>query len=146
MNKSTVLKLILMLSLSLLLFSTCGDDDPTGPATNELVGTWKFDKVTTYYGSISTPDSTEVFASSSDFQITLTIKADNTWSIAAVFFGVTDNSSGTWSVSGNKLTIKETGEPDETSEYSVSGNKLTITESVTIDSYTIFNVVEYTKQ
>lgn len=147
MNIPTVLKLILMLSLTLLLFSAFSEDDaPTGPGANKLVGIWKLDKSTTFYGSLTDPDSSNVDDLGSDFSFTLTIKDDNTWTIDFIYLGDAKSSSGTWSVSGNKITIKVPGEPDETSEYSISGNKLTTTSGETIEGYTIFDVSEFTRQ
>ncbi len=146
MNKSTVLKLILMLSLSLLLFSACGDDDPTGPEADSIVGVWKAETNTTSYGSLTNPDSTEVTTFGSDISFTLTISADNTWTAVFVGFGLTDSSSGTWSLSGNTLTIKEPGEPDSSSDFSISGNTLTLTSSETTDGYTIYEVAVFIRQ
>ena len=146
MDKSVVLKLVLMLSLTLLPFSAFSDDHyPTGPGANKLIGTWKLDTTTTFYGSLTNPDSSNATTLGSDFSFTLTIK-DNTWTIDFISLGETESSSGTWSVSGNKITVKEQGEPDETSDYSISGNRLTITSSETIDGYTTFEISEFTRQ
>ena len=147
MNKSTVVRLILMLSLTLSLFSVFSDDDdPTGQGVNRLIGIWKLDISTAFYGSLTDPDSSDVTTFGSDFSFTLTVKDDNTWTIDFVSLGETESSSGTWSVSKNKITIKEPGKPDETSDYSISGNKLTTTSSETIDGYTTFEVSEFTRQ
>ena len=146
MDKSVVLKLVLMLSLTLLPFSEYSNDvDPTGPGANKLIGTWKLETTTTFYGSFTDPDSSNATTLGSDFNFTLTIK-DNTWTIDFISLGETESSSGTWSVSGNKITVKEQGEPDETSDYSISGNRLTITSSETIDGYTTFEISEFTRQ
>ena len=80
MKKPTILKLILMLSLSLLMFAACGDDDPTGPEVDSIVGVWKAVTNTTLYGSLTSPDSTEVFTWTTNIHFTFTIKDDNTWS------------------------------------------------------------------
>ena len=147
MSNSIVLKFILMLSLSLLMFSACGDDDPTGPGTNELVGIWNAETNTIFYGSISSPDSTEVETFGGDVQVILTFMNENTFTLNVVVFGETIVSdSGTWSVSGNKITFKAPGEPDDTDDFSISGNKLTLTDSETIDGYTTFDVTVWTKQ
>ena len=148
MNKSTVLKLILMLSLIVFVFSGCSDDDnPASAGSESLIGVWKATTSTTSYGSESSPDSTESFTFIEGLvEFTLTLKDDNTWTAVFIVFGLTDNSSGTWSVSGNTITVKETGEADDTFEYSISGNNLTLKSSETIDSYTTFEVVVYAKQ
>ncbi len=147
MDKSVVQKFIILLSLIFLPFSAySNDDDSTGSGDNQLIGVWKLYKSTTFYGSLTNPDSTNVTTFGSDFSFTLTIKDDNTWAIDFVSSGETASSSGTWSVSGNTITVKEQGEPDETSDYSISGNKLSITDSETIDGYTTFEVGEFTRQ
>ena len=148
MSNSTVLKLILMLSLSLLMFSACGDDDPTGPGVDSIVGVWKPLTSTIYYGSLTSPDSTDVSASGidNDIQFTLTINDDNTWSSVFVFLGITESDSGTWSVSGNTITIKAPDEPDSTDDFVVSGNTLTLTDSETIDGYTVYFQTVLTRQ
>lgn len=146
MNKSVVQKLIILLSLTFLPFSAySADDDPTGSGDNKLIGIWKLYKSTTFYGSLTDPDSSNATTLGSDFSFTLTIK-DNTWTIDFISLGETESSSGTWSVSGNTITIKEPGEPDETSDYSISGNKLTVTSSETIDGYITFEVSEFIRQ
>ena len=134
-----------ILIISVLLFS-CGDDDLTGPGTNELVGIWEAETNTIYSGSISNPDSKVEFTFDKHVHATLTFKDDNTFTLDIFFFGQTENSSGTWSVSGNKITFKEPGEPEGTDEFSISGNKLTLTESETVDGYTTFDVTVFTRQ
>lgn len=146
MDKSVVQKLIILISLTLLPFSAYSDDDyPIGPGADKLIGTWKLETSTTIYGSLTDPDSSNATTFGSNFSFTLTIN-DDTWTIDLIARGETESSSGTWSVSGNKITIKEQGEPDETSDYSISSNKLTITSSETIDGYTTFEVAEFTRQ
>ncbi len=146
MDKSVVQKLIILLFLAFLPFSAYSDDDHlAAPGANKLTGIWKLYKSTTFYGSLTDPDSSNATTLGSDFSFTLSIK-DNTWTTDFVSLGKTESSSGTWSVSGNTITIKEQGEPDETSDYSISGNKLIITSSETIDGYTTFEVAEFTRQ
>jgi len=148
MNKSTVLKLILTLSLSVAVFSGCSDDDnPASAGSDSLIGVWKATTSTISYGSESNPDSTDSFSFTAGLvEFTLTLKDDNTWTAVFTIFGLADNSSGTWAVSGNTLTVKETGESDDTFEYSISGNNLTLKSSETIDGYTTFEAVVYAKQ
>ncbi|MCH8304750.1 MAG: lipocalin family protein [Candidatus Marinimicrobia bacterium] len=136
----------LMLSLTLSLFSACGDDTPTAPETHELVGTWKADKFTVYRGSISNPDFTFVYTFVNDLQFTLTISADNRWSAESLSLVETKNDSGGWWADGDTLTLYGAGDGDDVYEYSISGNKLTLTSSETVDGYTTFTVIEYTKQ
>ena len=146
MSNSTVLKFILMLSLSLLMFSACGDDDPTGPGVDSIVGVWKAVTNTTSYGSLTSPDSTEVITFGTDMQFTMTINDDNTWSSVVVVSGETQSDSGTWSFSGNTVTFKNPDEPESTFDFSTSGNTLTATSSETTDGYTVYDVTVFTRQ
>ena len=147
MDKSVVQKLIILISLTLLPFSAYSDDDyPIGPGADKLIGTWKLETSTTIYGSLTDPDSSNATTFGSNFSFTLTIKDDNTWTIDFVYLGESESSSGTWSITGNKITTKESGKPDETSYYSISGNKLTTTSSEIIDGYTTFEVAEFIRQ
>ena len=138
--------LVLMLSLTLLLFAACSDDNITTPETHELVGTWNADKFTTYWGSISKPDSTFVFTFVSDYRFTLTISDDYRWSAESLFLAESNNDLGGWWVDGDTLTLYGAGDGDEVYEYSLSGNKLTLTRSETTKGYTTFTVIEFTKQ
>ena len=147
MDKSVVQKLIILLFLAFLPFSAYSNDDhPAAPEANKLIGIWKLYETTTFYGSLTDPDSSNATTLSSDFNFTLTIKDDNTWTIDFVSFGETESSSGTWSSSGNTITIKEEGEPEESSDYSISGNKLTVTSSETIDGITTIEVSVFIRQ
>ena len=136
----------LMLSLTLSLFSACGDDTPTSPETHELVGTWKADKFTIYWGSISNPDFTFVYTFVNDLQFTLTISDDHRWAAESLSLAETKNDSGGWWVDGDTLTLYGAGDGDDVYEYSISGSKLTLTSSETVGGYTTFTVIEYTKQ
>jgi len=146
MQKSSVLQLIILLFLTLFVFSACGDDDPTGPGADSIEGVWKAVTNTTSYGSLTSPDSTDVTTFGTVIQFTLTINDDNTWSAVFVVAGETESDSGTWSVSGNTITIKAPDEPDTSSDFVVSGNTLTLTSSETIDDYTTWDVTVYTRQ
>lgn len=127
-----------------LLFFACSDDNPTSPEINQLIGSWKAGLHTTFYGSISTPDSLKVETFDSDNQFTITFNDDNTYSAVFVFFGDTESEAGTWSVNENKLTII-TSEGEAVGDYSISGNTLTLEFGETISGYTTFEVFVYTK-
>ena len=137
---------ILILSLTLSLFSACGEDKITAPEIHELVGTWKADNFTIYWGSISNPDSTFVYTFVNDLQFTITISDDNRWSAEIKYPDETQTDSGGWWVDGDTLTMYGAGDGDDVYEYSISGNKLTLTSSETKGGYTTFTVIEYTKQ
>ncbi|TFH14725.1 MAG: hypothetical protein E4H02_09340 [Lentisphaerales bacterium] len=89
----------------------CKDDDngtPAGGVSGELAGVW-----TALMGADDPADP--------DFVIVITIGADNTFSVTED--GVPSD-SGTWSVSGNQLTL--TGlDGTMVFTYTVSGNSLT---------------------
>ncbi len=145
MNNSAVQKLIIMLSFVSVLFFACSDDDPTGPGSNQLIGIWEADIHTTFYGSVSSPDSSKNEIFDSDNQFTLTFNDNNSYSAVFVVFGNTKIEEGTWSVNGNNLTIRGPDD-DATGNYSISGNQLTLEFGETFSDYTTFEVFVYTKQ
>ena len=112
----------------------------------KLIGTWMAGKITTSYGSLTNPDSTDQFTYDMYFQFTLSINVNNTWTAVSVDYDDTVNTSGTWSVSGSNITIKESVEPDLVFDFSISGNNLTLTSSETTTGYTTYEATLYTKQ
>ena len=142
-QRRELMALLTFMIIALSLITACGDDDID---REELVGTWKAISNIIYYGSISNPDSTEVVKTfGSDVQTIITFRDDNTFTKDIVSFGETQSISGPWSVSGNKLTFGNTGNPKDTIEYSISDNKLTLSTSETIGSYTTFEEIVFIK-
>ena len=109
------LKYVLIMFVALTATIACSDDGDDGDV-NPIVGTW------------------EISESEAGFSVSIsaTFKENKSGTmVATVAFGgesETENSSFTWSTSGNQLTMVIDGET-EVSTYSISGNKLTITDS-----------------
>lgn len=108
-----------MIFAALLLIS-CGSDDDSGSEAYDpaLVGTW---------------EATEIVEElDMEFKESVTFRADKTGTatVTTTFEGETETESEnfTWSTSGNRITIKVSGEPPVISTYSISGNKLTVTD------------------
>ena len=155
--KLSKLMLGLIILLPILVCLGCGDDDDgitkSDPIPANLVGTWWFNSATENGDPIT---YTELNYSDSGVTQSVTFTANGDWNLVeydsdmdTVYTG-----SGTFSVSGNQLTITvkaENGQPvtppqTSTSTYAVSGDILTITVEFTIgsESYTI--VVYYDKE
>lgn len=90
---------LFLFSMASLLIISCKDDDEN-PA-NALIGTWKF--VSYVASGCTNPDDNENSSCSTDCD--------------------------TFIFTADKLTIKASGDPDETLTYTIKGNEITITDS-----------------
>ncbi len=106
----------------LALVVSCKKDETT--PTSALVGSWKFlssaktlctDPLDNYSEVCSTADCG-----------TLTITSTGTWSFA-ITGGAT--MSGTYTATGNSITISETGIPTKNNTYTIVGTTLTFVEA-----------------
>ena len=138
-------KFIFMISLLSAVFLVCSDDNATDPEIERLTGTWNAITHSTLYGSISSPDSSSEETFDIDSQFTLILNADGSYSTQTVFLGNINGEEGTWSVSGDQLTIN-TPQGADTGKFFISGNSLTLEFGETLDNYTTFEVFVYTKQ
>ena len=106
------LKYVLIMFVALTATIACSDDSDDADA-NPIVGTWVISESELGF----------------TVDISATFKADSKGTMVSTvgFGGVseTDNSSFTWSTSGDQLTMVIDGNT-EVSTYSISGNKLTI--------------------
>ena len=155
--KLSKLMLGLIILLPILILHGCGDDDDgvtnSNPIPANLVGTWWFNSATENGEPIT---YTELNYSDSGVTQSVTFNANGTYSLVEYNdqMDTVYSQSGTFSVSGNQLTITvkvEYGQPvtppqTSTSTYAVSGDILTITVEFTLgsESYTI--VAYYDKE
>ena len=108
------LKYVLIMFVALTATIACSDDSDDSDV-NPIVGTWGLS------------------GAESGFEVSLsaTFTANNKGTmVVTISLGgesQTENSSFTWSTSGDQLTIVMDGET-EVSTYSISGNKLTLTD------------------
>jgi len=104
-----------------LFFTGCGgsDGDSNSGGGNSIVGTWRMVSVTEEGVTFSAEDM--------GVTMVLTINANGTWAWSETWGDEVDAEQGTWSTSGNQLTITTTGESEsETMTFGVNGNTLTI--------------------
>jgi len=113
--------LIFIISLSVLFFVNCGDDNGNGPAEHELVGTWELTKITIIVSEVTTTLTPEL----ADMYMTLVVNADNTFSMTQTQEGVTETDTGTWDPSESKAVFTVEGETIIV-DYTVTGNKVTL--------------------
>ena len=106
------IKYLLILVVAVMVSVSCSTDEGDD-GVNALVGTWGYTE----------------FDDGDEISITVTFKANytGTFVVVVTFDGGSDieNVAFTWSTDGNKLTMVGNGETD-TSTYSISGDKLTI--------------------
>lgn len=122
-----------LLGMVLLAFifvgSTCKkstDSDNGDP----LVGTWELVKMTMY--DTSTGDVVMTAGTPGFNSVTLVIRGDGTHTVTSDDNGTTETINGTWSVSGNTLTVNQEGEVI-TATYTIAGNTMTFTLPMTMD-------------
>jgi hypothetical protein len=127
------------LSFLFLLSSTaCKKTDATTD-TIPVVATWKLDKVipsklTGVYANLNNQsfDALQYFA----FESIISIKSDKTFTDKEVDNGITTNYSGTWTYSGNTLTLKYTDNSIEILTYDDVNKKLTYNDVNTTLTFT----------
>lgn len=122
------------LLLAFVLLWSCGKES-TKPKESELIGTWNAETETHYWGSISNPDSTDMTTYVPGL-VTMTWKfgSDNSFELKTTLFG-TDflTLEGTWSTSGDQLTITLTVLGIETEPiytYTIVSDELTTTQQL----------------
>ena len=128
-----------MLSLT---FVSCGDDDDdkgTDPKT-AIVGKWK------WVHEVEYEDGQEVANHDVTNGEAVEFKSDNTFVWTATEDGGTYTENGTWSISGNKITLTWAEGDSETASFSISGNTLTITDEYTEDGHSYKDVSTFAKQ
>jgi hypothetical protein len=124
----------LSLLLSIFTLSSCSKTDTTTASVN-LVGTWKLDKVTPskltgVYANLNNQsfDALTYFA----FESVITLNANNAFTDKEIDNGITTNYSGSWTVSGNTLTLKFTDNSVETFTYDDTTKKLSFNDINTV--------------
>ena len=115
--------------LSILFIIGCEKDSPTGSGVNPLVGVWEGSEINYDYS-----DGTSVTYTLGENMemgtMTWIFGEDGVTSMIAKAATETYTNSGTWSATGNKLTIIPTstndGEETMIFDFIISGNLLTI--------------------
>jgi len=126
-QKTLFFALICLLLLN-LFFSGCEKDNPIKPKDDmNLVGTWDLSKMSSEYQGETTA-FTESQLDSMGLIWTLKFEEDGTMEQATTMSGPLATFPGTWSTSGNKLTMVLTATTGEagtiTYEYAIDGNIL----------------------
>ena len=117
-----------LLVFSFLFTIGCEDDEATDDATesNPLVGVWNMTSV-----SFTNDGTTTTIDASNDFSIVFIFNEDGTFSNQGVVEGESHSESGTWSTSGNKLTVitedVQEGTETEIWDYTVSESSFSFT-------------------
>ena len=118
-------------ALALTLMGACTDDGVTGVEPDDLAGTWTATAIV--FSSVADPN-TSVDVVPEGAALTLVLSADGTYSFVSVFPGEPDeDETGTYTVSGDVMTITPTGMDPETFAVSRDGDTMTLTDSDTFD-------------
>ena len=110
------------LILIALLIVGCEKDTPTESSVHPLVGIWNVTEITMTEGSVS-----QTFTIDGNDSFTIIFGENNTASMTSTIDGESSADSGTWSATGNYITVITTDADTEIWTYSISGNILTIT-------------------
>ena len=130
---------IVILLIVILFVLSCDDDSPSKPNASDLIGTWVLTKMTV--------GGNEYNPVEMGFSVTIIFNSDGTFQSTEIDGEETTVDTGTWSTSGNTLTITSTEDGVTISgPYSVAGNKLTITITDEEDGELITYIYEFTKQ
>jgi hypothetical protein len=118
-----------------VLFSCKKTETPTNIVAVNFAGVWKLDKVTPsrltgVYANLNnqTFDALTYFA----FESVITFNANNSFTDKEIDNGITTNYSGSWTVSGNTLTLKFTDNSVETFTYDDTTKKLSFNDINTV--------------
>ena len=135
--------LLSMLLVFSFLFTIGCDDDEATDETNPLVGVWNMTSI------VIESEGTTTIDASDDFSIVLIFNEDGTFSNEGVMEGESHSESGTWSTSGNKLTVitedVEEGTVTDIWDYILIGSSLSITFTETEDGGTYTYTYNFTK-
>ena len=132
-------KLIVPIFAVLLgIFLSC--EDKKAEEEDPLVGIWEMTKVT-----FTIEGTTVTIEADDQNNETYIFNENGTYSYSGEMDGEPDSGSGTWTATGNKLTLIEDGETIII-DYSISGKTLTMSYSDTDDGVTVSFTIEYEKQ
>ena len=131
-----------LLVFSFLCTIGCEDDDASA---GTLVGVWNMTSIVVFSGLY-----TETTYASSNYSLVIIFNEDSTYSNQEVDEDESYSETGTWSTSGNKLTIITEdvgeGEPYTTIwDYTLSGGSLSMTYTLTEEGSTFTYTHNFTK-
>ena len=130
-----------LLVFSFLFTIGCEDDEATD--SNPLVGVWNMTSV------VIESEGTTTLDASDEFSIVLIFNEDGTFSNQGVFEGESHSESGTWSTSGNKLTVitedVQEGTETEIWDYTVSESSFSFTFTEREGGYDFTYTYNFTK-
>jgi lipocalin-like protein len=148
------IKLALALLLSALMFLSvgCNKDDENNPTGGNvtaggLTGTWSLSEATINPGTDSAQVFNQTLLQLAGVSMVLVVNEGGTYSITTADSTGPSTETGTWSVSGNNITITPTGDTGETLPFSLDGNSLTLTVAALEFGEDIFPaILKFTKQ
>ncbi len=140
MLKSRFLTVIVLFGFVALFSISCGDDNPVASEEESIVGTWVLTKMTATFSGVT------LTIPADEMSITVTIKSDNTYQATIIEEGITTPETGTWSISGNTVTLTDSDGEITTATFTIEGNKLTISFTETEEGVVLTIVQEFVRQ
>ena len=145
-KQKSIIVVLISLAFIMSFFTNCDKDkSPVKPDEGSIVGDWKLTKIT-----IETANETTILTEDLLNLIgaywTLKIKSDNTFESNYNLESGPEIETGTWSISGNKLTITFASGGSETFEFSLDGNTLILKWTDTEDGVEEKITAEFTRQ
>ena len=102
--------------------SSCGDDEPTVESANDLIGVWRLSTVTSTNCTDPTDNGVENEGCTATDCIKWEFREGGVIVATDIFDGDSDTLTGTYSVSGNNLTVTLDGDT-ATGTFSVSSTQ-----------------------
>jgi hypothetical protein len=132
----------LVIFAALLFIAACSSDDNSvnNPSTPTLTGTWKLNTYALKTMGVTTQTVTPTT------EMKMTFNADSTCTGDLIsFLGSDVSGSGTYSVSGNNMTITSSGSKETNYTFIMTGNNLTMTESGSMGGFSMSVDMKFTK-
>ncbi|MEW6195200.1 MAG: DUF5004 domain-containing protein [Bacteroidota bacterium] len=131
-----------LIMLVFTLYIGCSEDSTSSSSEESLIGTWTLTSIT-----LTTINNTVLTPEQAGMSGTIIMRADKTFEATFTTDGEPNTETGTWSVSGNTITLTSETETIVLENYSIQGNKLYVNTTVNIDPFGELPVkLEFTKQ
>lgn len=130
-----------------MLFTSCSSDDSSSSSSSSLVGKWNFDTVQYSAAGQSAPEEPYEDNEPGCAKDYLEFKEDGTliegdyWSSECTL----ETSTGTYTKSGNKVTITFDGESSTATIMSVNDSQLKVKTTETWEGVTVTTIIKFKK-
>jgi hypothetical protein len=116
----------------ILSLACCKDDDNPTSSNGNLEGTWKLSKIEVTVSGITMDVTNQV-----DYNATVVLKSDKTYTMTIVASGETTTDSGTYSAKDGSITFTPTVGSTMVWTYTVNGSTLVAKTTLDLSSYSL---------